>query len=50
MGMCVHYTGMQAGKVLAIRINLVHFPGNNKPSPGSRLEEQPMGTEGIFRP
>ena len=50
MGMYVHYTGMQAGKVLAIRINLVHFPGNNKPSPGSRLEEQPLDTEGIFRP
>ena len=42
MGMCVHYTGMQAGKVLAIRINVVHFPGNNKPSHGSCLEEQPV--------
>ena len=29
MGMCVHCTGMQAGKVLVIRNNLVHFPGNN---------------------
>ena len=28
MGLCVHCTGMQAGKVLVIRNNLVHFPGN----------------------
>ena len=42
MGMCAHCTGMQAGKVLVICRNLVHFPGNNKPSHGSCLEEQPV--------